>query len=287
MSPEGVSKPPMRSILRSVALVWLLSIVTTNLAHAQITPVHAHVHDAADSVGARIEMPGGVEVVQLPAETDTSRSIPRIYLAWGAPWGELGARDHISPACDDTAAVDTLYLSMDPISTRPQFVGWLATLYFKAAPGDTLRSHWQYTSGGPGRSPVRNEVADARTPMPGASGWPQLQAFGGGHWDHSASSGRLRMVAAVDVLKAPVLLGGRRYTLGRILIRRPPADAEGCGPPMCIELATLQCTFSAHRTGEEPVSNIGQRFVRYQDAEGVACESDAPTKPGGKRRARR
>ncbi len=240
-------------------------------AAAETQPRRAPLESDSTGAGALIEMPGGVMVRQIPAVTDTSRAMPRIYLAWGAPWGMPGARDHIAPACGDTAAFDTLYLSMDPVTTRPQFVGWLATLYFKSATGDSLRPHWRYSSGGPGRSPMRNEVADARTRMPGPQPWGELQAFGGGYLDHSASSARLRMVAAVDVLKAPVLLGGRRYTLARVLVRRPASAEDGCGVPMCVELATLQCTFSASQDGQEPVSNRGERFVRYQDEAGAAC----------------
>lgn len=222
------------------------------------------------------EVPEGMEVVQVPTRADTSRAMPRIFLSWGAPFGEPGSRREMNYTCGDTSAVDTLYLSMDPVASRPQFIGWLATLYFKAAPGDTLRPFWRYTTGGPGRSPVRVEVADSRTSMPGRIGWPELQAFGGGFWDHTASSGRLRIVAAVDVLHSPPLPGPLRYTLGAVLVRRPPATPDDCAAPMCVELATIQCTFGQH-SAFEPISNQGVRFVGLQDPAGEACGADAAT----------
>ena len=275
----------MRRVLRPLLPSLIALIATIAPVHAQDTPP-APADSAGSGLGPTIEMPGGIQVRQIPSQTDTSRAMPRIFLSWGAPFGEAGARDQTSFICGDTSTVDTLYLSMDPVSTRPQFVGWLATLYFKAAPGDTLSSHWQYSTGGEGRAPLRNEVADARTPMPGPAAWPEVQAFGGGHMDHTPSSARLRMVAAVDVTRAPVLLGGRRYTLARIIVPRPPAQ-EGCARPLCVELATIQCTFSAHQGGQEPISNVGHRLVRYQDPLGVACDgppqADKLEKRSGKR----
>lgn len=256
-------------------------------AAAETPHHHAPLESDSTGAGAIIEMPGGVQVMQIPAVTDTATAMPRIHLAWGAPWGEAGARDHIAPACGDTAAIDTLYLSLDPVADRPQFVGWLATLYFRAAPGDTLRSHWRYTTGGPGRSPVTIEVADARTAMAGEVAWSEVQAFGGGYWDHTPSSARLRMVAAVDVAKAPSIQGGRRYTLARVLVRRPQSEASGCGAPLCVELATVQGTFSAVQGEPEPLSNVGPRFVRYQDPRGLACDGARAPRTPAQRRLRR
>lgn len=258
---------------------------------ATLAPLRIHAQTAgtvpADSGAHSHEMvsdlPAGVRLQQVPTSADTSRVMPRIFLAWGAPFGLPGARDKLAYACGDTAATDTLYVSMDPVSVRPNFIGWLATLYFRAAPGDTLVDFWKYTTGGPGRSPVRNEVADARTLMPGSPAWPELQAFGGGHWDHTGASARLRMVAAVDINKAPLLLPGRRYTLGRVIVRRPASGEDGCGRPMCVELATIQCTFGAH-TESEPVSHVGQRFVRLNDPAGTVCGEATPaTTKRGKR----
>lgn len=266
----------MRSLRCTLAAV-ALSLLAAFPAHAQEAPdSSAHTHDPAGA------LPPGVNVVQVPTHADTSRVMPRIFLAWGAPFGEAGSREHIAYTCGDTAATDTLYVSMDPIAMRPRFVGWLATLYFRAAPGDTLPAFWRYSTGLPGRSPVRNEVADARTPMPGRAAWPELQAFGGGHMDHTGSSARLRMVAAVDLTKAPQLTPGSRYTLARVIVRRPAATDEECGRPMCVELATIQCTFGEH-TGQEPVSHVGQRFVRLNDPDGVACtEADPAASAAGK-----
>ena len=275
----------MRRVPRTLLLSLIAVLAASVPLHAEDAPP-APADSASTGLGPAIEMPGGVLVRQIPSKTDTSRAMPRIFLAWGAPFGEAGAREETRFAGGDTSVADTLYLSMDPVSTRPQFVGWLATLYFRAAPGDTLSSHWQYSSGGPGRAPLRNEVADARTPMPGPAAWPEVQAFGGGHMDHTPSSARLRMVAAVDVTRAPVLLGGRRYTLARVIVPRPAA-VEGCDRPLCVELATLQCTFSAQQGGQEPVSNLGHRLVRYQDPQGVACDGALQaTKPGKTGRGR-
>jgi len=256
---------------RRILLLFLLALAPT--AHAQAPPGTAD--SAAHAHGAVGELPAGMSVRQVPTHADTSRVMPRIYLAWGAPFGQPGARDHIAQACGDTAATDTLYVSMDPMAVRPRFIGWLATLYFRAAPGDTLPAFWQYATGGPGRSPVRNEVADARTPMPGEPAWPELQAFGGGHMDHTGSSARLRMVAAVDLNKAPLLVPGRRYTLARVIVRRPATTEAGCGRAMCVELATIQCTFGEH-TAQEPVSHVGQRFARMNDPQGEACGDAVP-----------
>ena len=74
---------------------------------------------------------------------------PQLYLSWGAPYGEPGATSTLEAACDDSARVDTLYLSFEIDKLRPGVARMEATLTFTPLHGDTLLPFWSFQSGWP------------------------------------------------------------------------------------------------------------------------------------------
>ncbi len=205
----------------------------------------------------------------------------QLYLSWGAPWGMKGARTSLTPACNDTTAVDTLYLSFYPGRPSDMFMGFSAELYFRTASGDTLGSWWHMdskTGENPGNVQVEFGPSDN---MPGVQPWT-ANGQSLARIEHTPDAMRLRMLFAVSVEAAGAIDSTRTYTLARVLVRHKRAGRlAGCGQPVCVEWASAKFGFAIK---DEPEVRRGERFVTYGGS-ASACDVArgprvAPWKPG-------
>jgi len=206
---------------------------------------------------------------------------PRIFLSWNAPFGTPGATATLTAACPDSAAYDTLYLSFDPGRTSPDFRGVSATLYFHAAEGAALDDYWKRAGGGINGSPLR--ILFDSDPERDFVTLASDRGTGAPSYDFVSGSGRLRFIYAGPMGSIPVLEGGKRYGLARILVRRPAAGTSGCGVPMCVEWFSARL---AYGTSEEKDTNRGERWAALNSPDGAVCgqvqgtKGVAPWKPG-------
>ena len=81
------------------------------------------------------------------AAADGAPAAPTVHLSWRQPWGHPGALEHLTAACSDTAAIDTLYLTFEPGRDAATFYGMFARLRFIPAAGDTLMPFWHFQRG--------------------------------------------------------------------------------------------------------------------------------------------
>lgn len=207
----------------------------------------------------------------------------QLYLSWGAPWGMKGARQTLTPACGDTTAVDTLYLSFFPGRPSDMFMGFSGELYFRTATHDTLGAWWHMeskTGENPGNVQVEFGPADD---MPGVQPWTAA-GQGLARITRTSDAMHLLLLYAVSVEAAGAIDSNRVYTLARVLVRhRRAAQLAGCGQPVCVEWVSGKFGFAIK---DEPEVRRGERFVTYGGG-ATACDAArgprvAPWKPGVK-----
>lgn len=166
---------------------------------------------------------------------------PEVYLTWHAPFGQPGATDTLSAACD-TSGTDTLWITVNPGITVPAFLGMEAQLLFHAAPGESLTTIWRKSFI---EEKPRLLIIDA-DPSPGL-GYPQMFKFNGvgaGALDMVGIDGRLTIDYATPYTQA-VPVEPRLYAFARVTVKRPgPADSR-CSPPMVVECSTFELAFSS------------------------------------------
>jgi hypothetical protein len=90
-------------------------------------------------------------------------------------------------------------------------------------------------------------------------------------------TGKVRLAWAMLPNAGARVEAGKRYTLARILLRRPPAGAAGCGQTLCVEWSEATM---AYGLGEEPVVTEGIRFVGIDAVAGDnGCSNPPPASP--------
>jgi hypothetical protein len=215
-------------------------------------------------------------IQQLIAEGDSAvrkQGGPRadaaqLYLSWGAPWGSRRARRSRLPACADSTAEDTLYLSFMPGRAAQRFTGFTAQLFLRATGADTLGTWWHMESkGGANAGNLRAEWAAAPD-----FGWRQpfpVSGQGFALLDRTPGAVRLRMVFAVPADAAGPVAADSTYALCRIIFKhRPERRLAGCGQPVCIEWASATLAFGPK---DEPRVGRGERFASYGGPQAL-CE---------------
>lgn len=191
---------------------------------------------------------------------------PRLYLSWGAPWGRPGATDRLRSACDDTLRVDTLWLCFDPGRNNPTYLGFIATLYVRPVEGDTLGSFWHLERGGENhRGMLAQYGPDSSFVLP--QPWT-TETTGTIFYDHTPSSGRIRLVCAIPRHMAGPVDSGRVYCLGRLLFRARRPDLAGCDRPACIEWGNAQLSYGRADTF---TATLGERFVSWNAGAKDVC----------------
>jgi hypothetical protein len=210
--------------------------------------------------------PPAARAVQMaPPDTTRPAENARIYLTWHAPYGQPGATDQLNSACGDTTARDTLYMCIDTGNDADKFQSFTATLYFWAAPGDSLDPHWLF---GEGQKIERLQVEYAPRDIPGVEpAWP-ASAYAASGYSSSKASGKLRLIAAgADGVGWP-LKGGQTYVAARLLVPRPPAKSRSCERSVCIEWSLALFGLGS---GRLPEIHAGERFVSWNSKGGKAC----------------
>ncbi len=220
---------------------------------ARRTVTIQHMLTEADSL---LRLRGGVHA----AET-------QLFLSWNAPWGQPRARTSLAPRCNDTTAVDTLYLSFLPGRPSQAFNGFSARLAFRSAASDTLGPWWHMESRGGengGNLLVEFGPSDA---IPGPQPWTVAgQAVS--QLKRDPREVDLTLLFAVNHSMAQPIVADRIYTLCRVIVRhRRATRLAGCGQPVCIEWVLSTLGFALK---DEPEVRRGERFVTY-GAGAVSC----------------
>ncbi len=198
---------------------------------------------------------------------------PQLFLSWRAPYGSPRAAESVTAACGDTATADTLYLTYLTGRDSQFFVGVEATVYFRAATGDTLGPFWQFDKGSDGLHVEFN--ADS---VPGCTRpWKGGTGFGGQVYDRTAGSGRLRLFNVLPIGQPVPVRDSTLYLLARFLLRHPPARLPRCDQPICIEWATGELVLDS--TAVTKASRGGSRFVAWNSPKGPVCSPFRPQGP--------
>lgn len=161
------------------------------------------------------------------------------FLSWGRPYGEPGARSTRLGSCRDTTTTDTLFLCLRSGVTHPRFVAFSADLYFQASVQESLGTFWHLergaaNEGGMGIRFQRLAEEPESGPDDFLQPWTSI-GFGVVGYTRTRSSGRLRMVFAVDTAHAVPIEKDRTYTLARVLLRGRAEGLTGCEQRLGIE----------------------------------------------------
>jgi hypothetical protein len=275
-----ITEDVVKRIMRVVRIVRsarggptaLLAAALTLAASARPAPV-----PAADRTAAAVAAPGtaspdtnasagqgGPQSSQPPAPPQSSASA-RIFLTWHAPYGQPRASDQLFAACGDTSGLDTLYMCLDPGRDTDHLVGITATVYFWAAAGETLGTHWSF---GDGQDFERLRVEFNPASVPGVEPVCPEAAVARAAYTRTVASGKLLLIVAVPEAQGRSIRGGTMYALARVLVPRPQSRFPGCDRGICIEW-----TFSsiAYDVADEPQINHGQKFVSWNSVNGKSC----------------
>lgn len=212
----------------------------------------------------------------------------RLFLSWRAPWGQPRATTALVPTLRDTNGVDTLYLCMRPGRSSPTFNGFMATLDFRCAPGDTLGAFWAFERTGSNAGALGVQFGpEPEFPCP----QPWVTAgVGRPAWTRTPTGGQLRLVFAVPYTQAGSVDSAGVYALARVLIRHQRSRLSGSAQPMCIEWTESSLAFALK---DEPVVRQGERFVSWNSPRGEVCDTwrdtgkPQPWSPVPKRRVSR
>lgn len=233
------------------------------------------------------------------ARSDESSSEARMFLSWHAPYGMPGATDLLEFAPGDTTREDTLYLTAEPGTDSKTTYGYKATIYFRAVGKDTLSPYWRMGENGEGGgkilthmqredtlglSPIGPAVAsapnlrfeanwDRSLTLPTA--WPRGNAISLFRCDWTRYSCRLRVAFVVPADRLFRVEYGKRYTFGRVILRRPAADVPNAGQPICVEWGLLSITYG---TDDDRETVRGDRFVAIHSP-GACAEHARPVTP--------
>jgi hypothetical protein len=167
--------------------------------------------------------------------TAASASVqPRLYLAWGAPYGMPGARRNLDLTCGaDRSKVDTLFLSFETGVDGEKFLSMFARISFRSAPGDTLCDFWNFGRKGVNREGLKIQF-DPDGTFPCSQPWNRAGA-GSPALYHRSEGTRLDLLYAVSIPNAIPFSGRTRYCYARLLLDRKMCRMVGANQPVCIE----------------------------------------------------
>jgi hypothetical protein len=201
-----------------------------------------------------------------PARADSG-----VFLSWRAPEGSARARDTVLCACRDTSRADTLYLSFELAKARPALRSIEGSLYFYAAPGDTLGPFWSFKHGTPNGGNMSVEYSPffdvPTTPPWSPDGQGQLSDLS---YDRERDQSHLSMSFFLPEaeITTRVLYPGVRYTFARVIFFHRRDDLAGCRQPVCIEWGNAWLRFG---TGREIDLGGPGRFAGWNALPSSAC----------------
>ncbi len=197
----------------------------------------------------------------------------RIFLSWDAPWGMPRASRTHWPKSGDPRAADTLWLCLLPGRTSVGFLGFMADLYFRAAPGDTLGPWWHMEHGAPNNGGVIAEFGPDDESFPQRQPW-KSSGIPYAKMDRTPGSAHLQLLFAVPYTQAAPVIPDSIYTLCRVIFRHR-RNLPGAGQPVCIEWGSSSLDYWLK---DSVGCNRGERFVSYASDRDV-CETFRPIEP--------
>jgi hypothetical protein len=248
-----------------VRLLLLLLLALPGRAVAEAQTAAAAAPDTVHRTG---RLSGTGAYVRLMAEADSLLKLrggvhaekAQLYLSWNAPWGMKGAGKARMPACGDTTAADTLYLSFFPGRASDHFSGFTAELRFLATGPDTLGPWWHMEGkGGENAGNLRVEWGPSPD-IPGRQPWP-VQGHGFVLVDRTPTAMRLRLLLAETLDDAGPLDSTATYTLCRVIFHhRRAQQLSGCQQPVAVQWAKATFGFALK---DEPEVRRGERLVSW------------------------
>lgn len=204
-------------------------------------------------------------------DEEEPRLEPGLYLSWHSPYGQDGATDRLSTACDDTTEIDTLYLSFVVPRARSALVSMTGTLYFYPQEGDTLDRFWFFKRGWDNETNLRIDM-DHIAGFPCYILWEAV-GTGGVSYDHRSGRGRLDFEFHAEERDAVLAQDDRMYCFARVMIRQKRNFLTGCHQPVCIEFA--EASFRNRGTNVVPLEIRGgdHRFVTWNSPDGRICDA--------------
>jgi hypothetical protein len=97
--------------------------------------------------------------------------------------------------------------------------------------------------------------------------WPRGNAISLFRYDWTRGSGRLRVAFVVPADHLFQVEYGKRYTMARVFLRRPPPSVPRVSQPICVEWALMSITYG---TDDDRDTVRGDRFVGINSP--AACE---------------
>lgn len=244
--------------------------------------------------------------VPAAGHADPASSESRIFLSWHAPYGTPGATDLLQFTPGDTTREDTLYLVAEPGTDSKTTYGYKATLYFRTVGNDTLSPYWRMGESSDmgklvkthmqredtlGLSPIGPQVFsapnlkvecnwDPKLALPTA--WPRGNAISLFRCDWTRYSCRVRIGFVVPSDHLFTVEYGKRYTVGRVILRRPAADVPNAAQPICVEWGIMSTTYG---TDDDRETVRGDRWVAINSRDACAEHIRTVTPPAWKPKA--
>jgi hypothetical protein len=197
-----------------------------------------------------------------------SAAKPRLYLSWHAPYGSLRASDTLSVRPSD-GGKDTLYLTFESGQSWSKFYGFLGTLLFHTAVGDSLEDQWL---------DERNIETDFMTDSipPARRMWRGTASTRFSFYDFFRSSGRLKISSVRHPAWPVAIQDSVPYLVARVMIAHPSADIRRWNQPICVEWTDAE--FLPDSTGVTTVHSgpEGRPFVSMNSATSI-CDPFRPS----------
>ncbi len=171
--------------------------------------------------------------------------LPRLHLSWRAPHGLARAADSIGTTCADSSRTDTLWLSFEPSRDETAFVALGGEIEIHGQPGVSLGAFWHMSKGGANRGGLILQLGPDPS-MPGESPWP-MPGLGVVDYRVDGATARLGFGCTLGNDSKAHLRKGRRYTVGRVLVRGISAGLPGCDAPVCFEWRRAEFVFGGGR----------------------------------------
>lgn len=171
---------------------------------------------------------------------------PRLRATWHAPHGDPRASEVLRRACDDSTAVDTLYLSIEFPAPAPGIRAISGSVYFRPTGRDSLGDFWSFKTGTPNGGNMLIDFAPWDGEQRCHSPWKD-SGQARVSYDRVGGGGRLDLLYAVDDEHATGAEPGLRYCFARIRIFERRNRLPGCRASACVDWANAWITYTTGR----------------------------------------
>jgi hypothetical protein len=201
-----------------------------------------------------------------PFRTVANVPPPTVHLTWNAPYGSPRAKTRVSPACNDSTRLDTLWLTFETPVRGIHHTAVSGTVLFEPADGDTLGSFWAFERGGPNAGNILIDFD--LLPDPDRSFVSPYSALVNGHvgYTRAGGRGRLDLTANGPGANGGITQPGAQYCFARIIIREQRTDLTGCERPIAVRWAGAR--FQTSMEGDLRVTQTAGTTVCWNAARG-------------------